>query len=870
MYLLRINVNNVFGIKGNAPLLGFPVCVIGENRAGKSLLLDSIKVAINGIKASDVVRESVLPEKLTTGSVTIWFYSSKYVYLLERKYERNQKTKKISAIEVTLNRSKNTYEKEKIISLKPKEIPLFLGGMEYSDDERVKGIKNVGDKLKELRIYPKVCDYLFVDRNMKAFERSVKDGLYDIGNLIVEEIKQLKENSIDRKKQLRKSRAPIKSKIDLMNKNLKSIESKLKNGINESFWIGEKIIDHFEINDLIFCVEEANFKVFFKEIDELRESYEDKKKQIKDFSSNITNIVNQYSQIIKIQEILDQKSKLILLESSLQTLTELIQFIYDLKDDHQRIELENAPSEIPKIKPLPNFPKLKEITNLIGSNNIKIQDKDFEEFRKIYSDIKDYIKVIEKISSITEEFKEKIDFNYLSDMIKDYEKYLENIKNPRILPESIKFIPARIIYSEKTGYDLFVDIIDLTEDISKINKFIQIYSTKETKDFEKTEIQAKIIQRIENKIELLKECNEKYEIYQGLTEKYDEKWEKIEILLRSLITIKNKLDEKITIKIRDIQRDLQDLKIIEDDLINLFKERQNLVDKFNTLYNFLTGFGQKFQNDVNKIKKNLKKFKNNNKDWFNFTSDIKGASLEILDEIKETFPEVGEFKTNNADFKNLIRDLNDIKELLIDIMFFSSVFWDFIKKIVDLIKDNQSEILENNENLRILFELNNKILPFTEGILLQSIIDSIHTEHILKDILETIKDQTEKMYLAVFGDQRLTINIDSGKGQFSVFEHHRKGGWIPHPSGSESPTLSFGIMYALAKKFDLPMLLDETIDGFDTTRTNIIIDEILKLCQKFKLQCVMVIKKNQEIKKEHRIYKESLIIEMKDSKINWN
>ncbi|MFX1450356.1 MAG: hypothetical protein ACFFCM_05915 [Promethearchaeota archaeon] len=873
MYFLFIEVKNLFGLKGTAPLLGFPVYVTGGNRDGKSLFIDSIKVGINGWQASEINKEDLVPDNSDKSSVTLWFYQRGRIYKLNRIFTRDSK-RKVTTPKIKLFESSEEYKRDDILSLDPNEIPTFIQGIKYNEEKTIKDSIPVKEKIRSLKIYHEVCKYLFVERSIKAFERSTRDGLYEVGNLIVEEIKSLKEKSINRNNQLEKQGPIIKYRYSACEKKLQKIEENFESLIVENYWTKNTILNGFTIKNLTFQVNVEKFKEFFKTVEKVKKKFDQDFKLIKKFISSFNNYSNELVQLIKIQNILREKNNIALLQQQVKSFEIFIKYINKLKDKYQHLKLEEKGQEIEEVKDLPKLMDFE-----VEIKELRISNKDFKlqiaEIEKIHQHIRKFVELIKQINDIRLEFKEKIDFDSLTELREQYESYQDNVQSPSSFPVESNFIPAKIVFVRNSTYKIYVDLLDLEDDITRIDQYINIYLSEDIKSEEKKSIQKKIIDRIKQKVSLLKKCESVYLEYSLIYEKYPEYWQAIDKLLRTLNSIKDAVSKELTIKITQIQNELDSITLFPEDFQIKFSIENEFEKNFVKLKTILKNLTKSFKDKISKINEELTKIREQNSSWFNFKKGILENNTELTNEIDESLQNINgiaDFSEMELENAILIRkkELKGLRDNILTTKLYFEIYKNFIFKISDWLKDRENEIIELSNKYYILKELYQDVLPFTECILLKSIIATIQTESILEDILQSIKSQTNKMYHAIFGDNRLTVEIeDISAGNFYLLDHHKKQGRISNPSGSEGPTLSFGIMYSLAKKFDLPVLLDETIDGFDTTHTNIAIDEIVKLSKNNFLQCIMVIKENKEIDDNHELYQNSLSIIMNDFNINW-
>ncbi|NHI92059.1 MAG: hypothetical protein EAX96_06110 [Candidatus Lokiarchaeota archaeon] len=876
MYFLFIDINNLFGLKGKAPLLGFPVCVRGGNRDGKTLFIDSLKVGINGWQANSLNKEDLIPDHSDQGSVTLWFYQKGRIYKINRRFKRNNK-RKLTTPKIILFESLEEYRLEDILAISYTEMPNFIRGVKYNEERRIKDSIPVKEELKKLKIYPEVCKYLFIDRNVKAFELSTNDGLYNAANLIVEEIKLLKEKSTIRRNQLDKQKSIIKDRLSSNKNKINELEDNLNSLINENNWKSNVIINSFTVKDLTFQVKKEKFSEFFNKIEAIKNQFNQDNKKLKELFSSFNKLSTEFHELTRIQKILQAKDDITLLQQQLNNCDLLIQYINKLKVEYQHLKLEAKDQLIENINDTQELVEIEigDEGKLIINKNFKEQVK---EFKKIHLQIKKFVDLINQINDIRLEFKEKIDFedfSSLENLRYQYEDFQSNVKNPNSFPSELDYIPAKIVYDSDETYKIYVDLLELEDDITKIDPFINIYLSKDIQSEKKRNIQNKIIDRIRHKLSLLRDCETKYSEYRSIYEKYPKYWQSIDSFLSTLNTIKDSISAQLITKVTQIQNDLDNMTLFPEGFDIKFSKNDELEENFNILKNTLNNLVEKSKNKVNKLDKKLTEIRGENSSWFNFKEEITQGKTELMNEIDETLNKINE--TEDLDKSELgtailiIRqEITDLRDKIIILKVYFETYKNFILKIAEWTKNQENNIIELSNNYYILKELYEDVLPFTEGVLLKSIIDTVQTDSILEDILESIKSQTERMYYAIYGDNRLTVEIDDiSKGTFYVLEHHKKKGRISNPSGSETPTLSFGIIYSLAKKFDLPILLDETIDGFDTSHTNIVIDEINKLSKNNNLQFIMVIKDNQEISSDHSIYQDSLIITMKDSIINW-
>ena len=120
---------------------------------------------------------------------------------------------------------------------------------------------------------------------------------------------------------------------------------------------------------------------------------------------------------------------------------------------------------------------------------------------------------------------------------------------------------------------------------------------------------------------------------------------------------------------------------------------------------------------------------------------------------------------------------------------------------------------DSDRKLRYSKILMRRVVPFAEGFYGLA-FKLINLEEMVESLATVVERNVETAYQSVFADPTFKFT-HVGKGIFAPGLDDQR---ITNPSGSQSATVSFGVLYTLADQFKLPLVMDEAADRFDPTR----------------------------------------------------
>ncbi len=142
------------------------------------------------------------------------------------------------------------------------------------------------------------------------------------------------------------------------------------------------------------------------------------------------------------------------------------------------------------------------------------------------------------------------------------------------------------------------------------------------------------------------------------------------------------------------------------------------------------------------------------------------------------------------------------------------------QEIRDWINKHLEEIQDLEQKLKAIALLNTLIVVLKE--IFDPIYEKTDLETITERLAESIEAEVKEAYQRILADESLKFE-HIGKAMFRNTLNNQP---ITHPSGSQRASISLGIMMSLAKTFNLPLILDEATDRYDTNHVKTFMEYI--------------------------------------------
>ncbi len=195
--------------------------------------------------------------------------------------------------------------------------------------------------------------------------------------------------------------------------------------------------------------------------------------------------------------------------------------------------------------------------------------------------------------------------------------------------------------------------------------------------------------------------------------------------------------------------------------------------------------------------------------------DAKQTLQTALKEKLKDFPEIKTRKeTTEHEIAQIISRLTEkIEELL--------TTKQTCQEIRDWINKHMEEVQNLEQKLEAITLLNILIIVLKE--IFDPIYEKTDLETITERLAEGIEAEVKEAYQRILADESLKFE-HIGRAMFRNTLNDQP---ITHPSGSQRASISLGIMMALAKTFNLPVILDEATDRYDMNHVKTFMEYIV-------------------------------------------
>ena len=626
----------------------------------------------------------------------------------------------------------------------------------------IHGVNEIADKMVEIGIYPEMLDTLIAPSNVRNFSKTINNEIVTIPKVISQIISAIRDNVRRYLKNLETMNNILILEKESYNKRLKSFQKDLTK-------ISAKETD--KIAKMFSRDIQRNLRAFLKEVENTLEKVPKDTKTIENLIAELDKDIR--DQIKLFQELVDELEN----EEQVKNRVEQKSVLEESKTtiDNWTNSFQNLPS-VENVDAFIDFIPAKDHKRF----NYKILDKP-EEVQSIFA----HFEKTKKLLKQTKEILKKYDatFENLTSIITSFKKLKTAIKSPLEEPSGDNAIVSYSEEEQKTQVSIPIDIL------IKKPQYMKIHSTpvthrprQETAGLDglvKTQLRLLTITLSE-----LKKAKENRNNAQ-----------KFYRTLKTLLPILQVEAKKLERKKEENSKELTSIQSI-----------------WNQKYGSLC---RAFAFKPQKIDPSTKEgFKSSLEALSKVTRDAKSIlQLDLEEKLKE-FPQVKIKKTTTEqEIDEIIEALTKkIKELL--------ETKQRCEKIRDWINKHLEEIKDLEQKLKAITLLNILIVVLKE--VFDPVYEKTDLETIAERLAESIEAEVREAYQRILADESLKFE-HTGKAMFRNTLNDQP---ITHPSGFQRASISLGIMIALAKTFNLPVILDEATDRYDTNHIATFIEYI--------------------------------------------
>ena len=788
MKLLMIDFKDVLGLNGTLNFLkGQPVILYGENLAGKTNVIN-------------ILRYCLIPKRARKRTYSEEQRLSKNEFLIAPLKEgklivyfvQNEKLYQLAysfrrTPSGAVNQIQRMYETE-VNSIPDYEDEELRAFLSGLEWERldVYSVDQIKEKIIEIGMYPEILDTLIAPSNVRNFSKTINKEIVTIPEVISQTISKIRNN-------VRKYLGNLETMNGILVVEKESSDGQLKSLQKELTKISPEESD--KINKMFTKNVHKNLKTFLKEAEETIE-------KIPEETTKIENIMTELNKEIKEQTKLIQE-----LNNELKNKQQVENIV------NQNAVLEDSKTTVDKwITSFQNLPSAGNMAAFVDFKLPKNYKKfDFEiltqpaKVKAIFA----HLEKIKKLVKLSDKIVKKHDttFENLPSSIISWKRLRSAIKAPRSEPVGDQVIISYLEKEKKAKVSIPVDTL------IKKPQYLKIHSTPVThKPYEKIK-ELDTLVRTQLKL-LTNLINELTKAKNSISEA-----QKVYSLLKRLLPIleeeKKKLEEKRK----------ENLKVLTD-----------IQSTWNQTYGSLC---RAFAFEPQKIDLSTKASLESSLRILNEALENAKTSLWIsLKEKLKEFPEIKIKKEITEQYiDRIVKTLTQkIKELL--------ETKKRCEKIRDWINKHSEEIKDLEQKLKAIALLNILIVTLKE--IFDPIYQKTDLETITERLSEGIEEEVREAYQRILADESLKFE-HIGKG---MFRNTLKDEPITHPSGSQRASISLGIMMALAKTFNLPVILDEATDRYDTNHIKTFMEYIVAIASDLQNpQICLAIYKTMDVEK---------------------
>lgn len=756
MRLLMMNFKDILGLKGAVNFLkGQPIIFYGENLAGKTNIVNALRYCL--IPRDRRKRKRIYSEeqRLTKEEMLLSpLKEGKATIYLAQGQKLYQLTYMFKRTPSgTVKQTQRMYEIE-AVSVPKHEDKELKGFLEGLSWKKldIYGVNEIANKMIEIGIYPEILDTLIAPSNVKNFSKTINKEIVTIPKVISQTISTIRDNIRKYLKNLKTINNILILERELCKKQLDNLQTELT---KISPTEADKITKIFSRNV------QQNMRTFLTEVENTLGKIPDETKVIENLITELDTGIR--DQIKLIQELTNE------LENKKQVVNMVGQ---NFLLEKSKVAIDKWASSFQNLPSVDNYDAFLDFNPPEDYKNFKYEMlEEPEKVQSIFVNFEKTKKLLKQARGTLRKY--DVTFESLTSLITSYKKLRTAIKSPLEEPFGDKAIITYSQEEQKAQVSIPVDTL------IKKPQYIKIHSTPTT--HRPLERIAELETLVKAQMKML--TNTITELTKA-KEKRNKAQKEYETLVK-LFPILQAEAEKLEYKRGKNSKELASIQITWNQkygsLCRAFAFKPQKVDLStrDSLESSLETLSKAMENAKNTLYLNLKKG------------------------LRE-FPEIEIKKeTTEQEIDRIIESLTTKVEELLETK-------QRCQEIRDWINKHLEEIQDLEQKLKAITLLNILIVALKE--VLDPIYEKTDLETITERLADSIEAEVKEAYQRILADKSLKFE-HIGKAMFRNTLNDQP---ITHPSGSQRASISLGIMMSLAKTFNLPVILDEATDRYDT------------------------------------------------------
>lgn len=792
MQLVLLDVEGVLGLYGKIVFRpDSPTLIYGENLSGKTNIITVLRLCFlrKGLfqrKDVKLTQGEVLLDPLESGSVNCYFLQGEKMYKLTYQFSK-------SGGEV--NEKRQLFEADAIEinwENSAEELSQDLEGATWGDPI-AHTTQELAEVLEEIGVYPDLMDKLFASRNVDSYLKALKGEICEIPKALSEELMQVKEEA---RKNL--------GRLDKVEKKFLELKETAEEGLGEQPDYLEEVLPEGGLKD----VTTSNVQEIKTRLDEweekvnerLSEGIPEDEQTTKRAQNNLEDEEPKVEAVNSAkEEILEERENF---ESHIQNQEELDSALEDWK-------------EVVKELTIPT-----KAWNMDSAVVPATEDFDFEilengeDVKSLFDDLGKCKEKMGKVKETAADF----DFDSSENLQEEAEnmgELLETLKNPNEPPEEATEVLLAPPPSSGKYPIISIPVNEYNEEMEQVNRRPRVHRKEEMTEEEEKELEKRR-EQLSEKVEKLSDAKEKFEEAEGIFDGIEDNRSLPEDKREELESRKEEVEEKVS----DLREKFNSNASV---LYNRFdREKPDLDFKPET-----------FEDDFSEISEAVREC----------AKSVREEITDILDElpksVREKFSKTEEEVREEVSSKTLSKASDELEDIIQEL----EEEREKQKEIQDWLQEEKPNIQESLKNLSYSNYVLTELLPYPRS-LYKTAFEKVDLEKMVDELGNYIQENVEHSYRNIMPDQTLEF-VHKGGGEF---EPELGGQYISNPSGSQRAAISFGIMCTLASQFNLPLVMDEAADRFDSYRLSDFLAHAQKVSgEEENLQICLTVYKTEDV-----------------------
>lgn len=772
MQLVLLDVDGVLGLHGKVVFRpGRPTILYGENLSGKTNMITVLRLCFlrkSIFRSKDVKLEKseILLDPLDEGDVACYFLQNGKLYRLAYQFSKTgSKTEE----------ERQLFEADGIViewADSAEEISKRLEDISWGDPI-AQTIRELEESLEEIGVFPEVMDLLFASRNVDSYLKALEGEICEIPEALSEALMDVKDEAQKNQKRLDKVESVLLKLRERAEKCLGEQPEYLEEVLPEEGLEGVSTSNVEDVHERIDKWEKEVNERLSEGIPEDVQTAKDAQNDLEEEKPKVEAIDSAREEILEEEENFESHiRKREKLNSASDSWRRIVK---DLKIPVKAWNMDSA--VVPEVEGF----------------DFEIFD-DGEEVKSLFSTLDECKKELEGVKGIASKF----DLGSSDDLKKETKnvgELLRTLENPENPPEEAT---DALLTPPPSGGKYPVVSIPVNrykEGMEKVNRTPRVHREEEMTEEEKEELKERR-ERLEGKVEDLSEAKEKFENAEGMFEEIEDD--------KSLPDDKQ---DELKDRAEEIKENIEDLR---DDFQASASVLYNRFDRGEFDLDFKP---KTYEDDFPELSKAVE----------DCTKGVKEEITGILDELPKSivvkFSKTEEKLREKVALETITNAIDELEKIIGDL----EEERERQKEIRDWLQGEKSKVQKFLKDFSYTEYLLTNLLPFPRA-LYRIADEKVDLDKMIDDLGNYIQENVEHSYRSIIPDETLEF-IHIGGGEF---EPALEGQYISNPSGSQRAAISFGIMYTLASQLNLPLVMDEAADRFDTYR----LSDFLSLAQK--------------------------------------